>query len=183
MIGAITAGLFSSGVAASTNAYESIATTTVGAGGSSSVSFSSIPSTYKHLQIRVIAQNSVSGDYDWSIRFNSDTASNYSKHQLFGDGTSAYATGTASTAQIPGGFMRNANWGNGVVDILDYANTSKNKTVRLLTGSDGNGDGIVGLRSGYWNSTSAVSSIQIIPTSGGSGFAQYSSFALYGIKG
>lgn len=32
--------------------YDSIATTTVGAGGAASITFSSIPSTYQHLQIR-----------------------------------------------------------------------------------------------------------------------------------
>ena len=159
-----------------------IATTVVGAGGSSTVTFSSIPQNYEHLQIRAIHKPSTSGDFDWSIQFNGDTAANYSKHQVFGDGTSAIATGTASQTQISGGFNQYTDWGSTVMDILDYQNTNKNKTVRTLTGADRNGAGVVGIRSGYWNSTSAVSSILIIPTSGSTGFAQYSSFALYGIK-
>jgi hypothetical protein len=166
-----------------TTGFVSIATTTVGAGGASSISFSSIPSIYKHLQIRGISKPSTSGDYDWSIQFNSDTGTNYSKHQVFGDGTSAVATGTASQNQIPGAFNQYTDFGGFIVDILDYQNTSKNKTVRTLTGIDRNGNGLIGLRSGYWNSASAISSIQIIPTSGSTGIAQYSSFALYGIQG
>jgi len=166
-----------------TSAYESIATVIVGSGGSSSVSFTSIPSTYKHLQIRAIHKPTTSGDYDWSIQFNSDTGANYSKHQVAGDGSVTFATGTANTNQIPGGWNQYTDFGGSIVDILDYANTNKNKTVRTMTGADRNGAGLIGLRSGYWNNTAAVSSILIIPTSGSTGLAQYSSFALYGIKG
>ena len=166
------------------NSYESIATVTVGSGGASSASFSSIPSTFKHLQIRALVKSSTSGDYDWSIRFNSDTGSNYTKHQLAGDGSTPFATGSASQAQIPSGFLWNASWSPTVADVLDYTSTSKNKTVRVLCGSDANGSGLVGLRSGmYFATPAAITSIQIIPTSGASGFAEYSSFALYGIKG
>jgi hypothetical protein len=101
---------------------------------------------------------------------------------LYGDGSTAYSTASTSTTQIPGGFNQYTDFGGSIVDILDYANTSKNKTVRTLTGADRNGNGLIGLRSGYWNSTAAVSSISIIATSGSTGFAQYSSFALYGVK-
>ena len=66
----------------------------------------------------------------------------------------------------------------GVVDILDCSNTSKYKTMRALCGTDTNGGGEVGLFSGVWQSTSAISSITI----SFSNIAQYSTFALYGIK-
>jgi hypothetical protein len=69
-----------------------------------------------------------------------------------------------------------------VLDILDYANTSKTKTTRTLMGYDKNGAGKVTLTSGLWNNTSAISSISIVPKDGSS-WAEYSSFALYGIKG
>lgn len=68
-----------------------------------------------------------------------------------------------------------------VVDILDYANTNKNKTIRVLAGVDNNGSGEVALNSGLWPSTSALNTIKILTTSGN--LNQYSSFALYGIKG
>lgn len=177
------AALHGTGVAASTNSYESIATVSVGSGGSSSISFSSIPSTYKHLQIRAFHIATTSGDYDFSFQFNSDTSANYTKHQIGGNGSSAFATGTANTSTIPGGFMQYAQVGGTIIDVLEYANTNIYKTARVLTGSDTNGNGAVGLRSGQWRSTSAISSIVFTPTSGATGFAQYSQFALYGIRG
>jgi hypothetical protein len=70
-----------------------------------------------------------------------------------------------------------------IVDILDYANTSKYKTIRVLAGADVNNQTgtTFGLSSGSWRSTSAVTSITI--GTSGFNFAQYTQFALYGIKG
>jgi len=170
-----------------TNSYESIATVTVGSGGSSSISFSSIPSTYKHLQIRMITRTSGSGVVRTAYaRFNSDTGSNYSLHLLYGTGSSAAAGAATSTSfftagQIAGAGATSSVFAGSVVDILDYADTNKYKTTRTLAGIDSNGSGEVGIQSGNWRSTSAVSSILIYPEAGD--FQQYSSFALYGIKG
>ena len=166
----------------STNSYESIATVTVGAGGQSTITFSSIPSTYQHLQIRYFSQ-STSGESIPLLRFNSDTGSNYAWHQLYGDGSSAGSSGgTSSTSIYANNYPSNANiFGASVLDILDYANTSKYKTTRVLGGYDTNGGGQALLRSGLWMSTSAISTITFSPSSGN--FSQYSSFALYGIKG
>lgn len=171
-----------------TNSYYSIATTTVGSGGATTITFSSIPSTYTHLQIRNIAREKPSGDslYDsLYATFNSDTGSNYSQHFLRGNGSAAQAGGSASqTSTTLGGIEQGGNtantFGAGVIDILDYANTSKYKTVRSLFGYDANGSGYIVLASGLWQSTSAITSITLTPING---FAQYSSFALYGIKG
>ena len=92
------AAIHGTGVAASTNSYESIATVTVGAGGSSSISFSSIPSTYKHLQIRSINLSS-STDNNILMRFNSDSGANYSRHYVYGDGASVGASATTSATE------------------------------------------------------------------------------------
>jgi hypothetical protein len=74
------------------------------------------------------------------------------------------------------------NFGGFIVDILDYTSTNKNKTIRCLCGFDANGSGNLGLVSGLWrNSGSAITSLELFPQSGV--IAQYSSFALYGIKG
>lgn len=165
-----------------TNSYESIATTTVGAGGSSSISFSSIPSTYKHLQIRGIGRAAAANNT--RIQFNGDTASNYRSHFLYGDGASAGAGDYyAYTANYLGNSTSTANVVSAfVIDILDYTSTAKNKTTRTLMGCDTNGAGVVQLMSGLWlNSSTAISSINLFVDS--STFAQYSSFALYGIKG
>ena len=177
MIGAITAGLFSTGAApAAATAYESIAT--VSASGSSVVTFSSIPSTYKHLQLRCFSTPS-GATYNY-LRLNSDTGSNYSSHQLTGDGSSAGSTGGTNNLI----YINNYSSSSGavaVIDILDYANTSKNKTVRSLGGSDSNGAGFVQFRTGAWYNTAAVSTITI--TVDGGTYSTGSIFALYGIKG
>jgi hypothetical protein len=164
--------------------FDSIATTTVGSGGASSITFSSIPATYTHLQIRGIFKPNTSC---WlGLRFNSDSGSNYAYHDLRGNGTSASAEGVASQTianlslynQSPVTSTFNA----AVIDILDYANTSKYKTQRTLGGLDANGSGNIDFTSSLWMSTSAVTSIVLSCTASAT-FTEYSSFALYGIKG
>ena len=168
-----------------TSSYESIATVTVGAGGSSSISFSSIPSTFKHLQIRVFASTNRGSTANLQMRFNGDTGANYSKHDLYGDGTSAAAGATTSATLMS--FNRiggnTTTFGALIIDVLDYTDTNKYKTVRNLGGIDSNGSGQVNLESGSWRSTSAVSSLSFITVDGANNFATNSSFALYGIKG
>ena len=176
MIGAITAGLYGTGVPPVTNSYESIAT--VSASGSSVVTFSSIPSTFKHLQIRCSSTPS-SATYNF-LRINSDTASNYATHQLQGNGATASATGGNSNLIYVSNYSGTSS-AAAIIDILDYANTSKNTTVRTLTGADSNGAGSVFLRSGAWFNTAAVSTITITVDAGT--YSTGSSFALYGIKG
>jgi hypothetical protein len=163
---------------APSGAYDSIATTTVGAGGASSISFTSIPSTYTHLQIRGIAL--MTGAQNLLTRFNSDTGSNYSAHELYGSGSAAGAAATTSTNNAYSGYV-DSQLGVMVQDILDYSNTSKYKTSRILAGSDANGSGYIFLRSTLWMNTAAITRIDIVPA-GAATFTQYSSFALFGIK-
>jgi hypothetical protein len=173
--------LASSGAVAAGGSYESIATSLVGSGGTSTITFTSIPSTYKHLQIRALNLGSASGT-DIRIRFNSDTGSNYRTHFLYGDGSTA-AAGTSSTtySTIALTSLTTSNPSAFVTDILDYTSTDKNKTIRSLMGNDSNGSGYSVLYSGLWYATpTAITQIDITPNSGS--FNQYSSFALYGIK-
>jgi len=178
----IIAGTLSVGVTPSTSSYESIATVTVGAGGSSTITFSSIPSTYTHLQIRGIARTAT--NVSLGLRFNSDTASNYSRHYLNGNGASAGAGGGASSTSAYAGTTATATsaFGANVIDVLDYKDTNKYKTIRALSGGDNNGSGFVQFMSGSWRNTNAVSNIDIFQVDGDT-ITQYSSFALYGIKG
>ena len=169
--------------------YESIATVTVGSGGSSSITFSSIPSTYTHLQVRGIGRTTNSGTTgNPGITFNGDSnVNNYTLHILYGDGSSAASfgggAGTGTDTSITTGSTAGANiFGVAVIDLLDYASTNKYKTVRSLTGADLNGSGTMRLYSNLWMSTSAISSITLTPTASAS-YSQYSTFALYGIKG
>ena len=174
----------------SSTSFESIATVTVGSGGAASAEFTSIPATYSHLQVRLLARDTrnASGD-NFSIQFNSDTtAANYvSYHWILGDGSTITAGALAAgvQGQIVIGEVSTAQtsasiFSAGVFDILDYANTNKYKTVRNLNGLDKNGSGALTYSSGLWLSTNAITSIKIFGNNGN--WAQYSHFALYGIK-
>jgi hypothetical protein len=167
-----------SGAGAPPNSYYSIATQTVGSGGASSVVFTSIPSTYTHLQIRSFVLMSSGGGI--TANFNSDTGANYSFHQLYGDGSSVSVNAGAVTQTFNylGYAPNSGSYPMSIVsDILDYKNTNKNKTLRSLAGQDSNGSGFIEFFSGGWYNTSAISTITISGS-----FAQYSSFALYGVN-
>jgi len=167
----------------SPSAFESIATYSVGSGGVADITFSSIPATYSHLQIRFIAAGS-SADMDVQARFNSDSGANYARHRMYGGGSSAATDAGTNSTKIDT-FGRTGSgasiYGGNVVDILDYANTNKYKTTRSLFGRDSNGDGFIMFSSGLWMNTNAITSILLFPQTGN--FSQYSHFALYGIKG
>ncbi len=182
-------GIFASAQqSAAVTSYESIATVTVGGGGSSSISFTSIPSTYQHLQVRLMARTNRAAEADFlTVTFNSDTGNNYSYHYLQGDGSAAASSNSVNSPYIllnrfaSASATSNVN-GVGVLDVLDYANTNKYKTSRSLAGYDNNGSGVIEFDSGNWRNTAAISTLTITPGAG-TAFVQYSSFALYGIKG
>jgi hypothetical protein len=146
----------------------------------SSITFdvSSLTSTYKHLQLRTVTRSTGGGNA--FMTFNSDTATNYSWHLLYGNGSSALVSSGANsssmlvTATVPSGanlFTPN------VIDILDFASTTKNKTVRSLGGSPATTE--VVFFSGAWRNTAAVTSV----TMGLSSFVSGSRFSIYGIRG
>ena len=174
---------------ANASSFESIATATA-AGGETSFTFSSIPSTFTHLQIRGKAQyNNANGPAQLQLRLNSNTGSNYAMHFFRGNGSTTYAQGNASSTRIlldAAVFSNGAGdyFGSSIVDIHDYANTSKNKTVRYFAGCDSNNtnSGQVSLGSGLFISTSAISSIEIA-VDGSYTFQSGTVFSLYGIKG
>jgi hypothetical protein len=171
-------GSFSSGVVAATSSYESIATINPTSG--TSVTFSSIPGTYKHLQIRSMLNNTAYTQL--VMTFNSDSGSNYARHLLSGNGTTVTATGGATQNQINNAAIAGASTSLGVtiIDIIDYASTTKYKTTRSFNGMDANGSGRVELGSGLWQSTSAITSITL--TDPNYSFSS-GTLALYGIKG
>ena len=179
-------------VAPDTGAMFPLGMVQVGSGGAANVTFSSIPSTYTHLQIRWISRDSAAdtGVQNVVASFNSDTTyTNYRTHYITGDGSSASAgdlqlSGLYASAGLNVSNNATANiFGVGIIDILDYKNTNKYKTVRTLTGIDLNGSGgQVRLASSLWMNTAAISNIVLNVRSSGN-FTQYSQFALYGIKG
>jgi len=165
--------------------YDSLATVTVPSGGVASITFAGIPSTYKHLQIRYIARDTYAATYDVTKLEINGATSGYSWHELSGNGSAASAGAASTTSSIRAGRITYASdtantFGAGILDVLDYASTNKFKTTRLLNGVDTNGAGIALLGSGLYQSTSAVTSITF--TSLGTAYAQYSSFALFGVK-
>lgn len=173
-------------------AFESIATAT-GTGSSNTITFSSIPGTYQHLQLRIISKAVGGSLLRTDLRFNSDTASNYTTHSLGGNGASVNAYSEAPRNRITYGLAyetsigdnTNANvFGVAILDIHDYASTSKFKTVRCISGLDTNNTSLTGsivLDSGLWRSTSAITSMTI-QNSGELNWKSGSIFALYGIK-
>ena len=188
----VSVGIMDGAGGAAGGSFESIATLTA-SGGEANLTFNSIPSTYKHLQIRYIAKDAyTSGSALFSLasmQLNATGGTSYADHYLTGDGTSVNVGGNVSTAAI--GTVYGSTYGPatntyaaGIINIHDYASSTKNKTVRGMTGANfNNTDTAFGitLGSGLFMSTSAITSIKFLPavTSFGAG----STFSLYGIKG
>jgi hypothetical protein len=180
MIGALVAGITGSG-GASLSSYESIATSTLGSA-ASTITLSSIPSTFKHLQLR-FSLDVVTTNSEIRLRINGDTSTNYARHNLWGNGTSANASGIATGTS---NFISLISASDstyptvGIIDILDYTSTTRNKTVRALSGVDRNGSGEIWLTSGFLLSTAAIASLAFSLDSGN--LDTGSTVALYGIK-
>lgn len=152
----------------------------------SSVTFSSIPQDFKHLQIRAVVRGDaafVGGNSQ--VRFNGDSGSNYSYHTLTSNGSAGTVFSTAATSESSIRLLDSAEANEtanafrvSVADFIDYASTSKNTTVKSLEGGGNNSR----LRSGLWMNTAAVTQITIGRPFGGN-FVTGSRFSLYGIRG
>jgi hypothetical protein len=175
-----------------TGSYESIQTVIVPSGGTSTITFNSIPQTYKHLQLRSVARDASSG-YDtnsFKIVINNDTSSGYARQGIGGDTNNntysfrEYSTGFGYT----GGIARNGTMSNlfaaSIVTFFDYSSTDKYKNFMSFSGATFNGEGTgnVGAGSGIYVSTNAITSISFT-SSQNANFLQNSQFALYGMKG
>jgi Fibronectin type III domain len=173
--------------------FFSIATVTA-AGGESSLTFSSIPSTYKSLQIRYLSKDSSTSSTFTNPYFliNGDSGSNYVYHFMR---AGVSGGGPAASGQTPASFIQialggttsysgsSSMFGAGIVDIIDYTNTSKYKTTKMIAGSNENGlntKDSVSLNSGVWLNTSTITSLTFYP--GTSTFAAGSTFSLYGVS-
>ncbi len=168
--------------------FESIATVTANTTGT--VTFSNIPSIYQHLQLRAIGRGTQSGTFtNMNLRVGDgsvDTGSNYTYHRLIGSGSGS-ATADAAANQTAGLFgISGAGAGTNtfyasIIDILDYDDTNKFKTIRSLSGIDNNGDGTIYLQSFLWRGSSAITTIELT-LGGGQTLNTNSHFALYGIR-
>lgn len=166
--------------------YEPIASQTLGAD-ASSVTFSSIPGGYTDLRLVATGRTDRTAD-DFealAIRFNSDSASNYSSTRLQGSGGTTYSDRTSSQtylycARFNPSASSNTSPSVTVLDFMSYANTSAHKTVlsaSSATAENRSVDRTVAL----WRSTSAITTIAITSAQG-SNFKSGSVFSLYGIK-
>jgi hypothetical protein len=166
--------------------YEPIQTQTLGTA-VATVTFSSIPQTYTDL-ICVIEGRGSRADYDVGVfvRFNSDTASNYSWTFLYGSGTAAGSSRAATQTNILGRLLSaSATAGvrsNMILNIMNYSNTTTNKTVleRLNEPPSGGADYGMGLVAGLWRNTAAITTLTLFTEVGN--FNVGCNFTLYGIK-
>ena len=180
-------GVVASGISGRLSSFQSIATGIVDASGASSITFSSIPQTFSHLQLR--CYNKAVGSAGLLITFNGSTSGYINTWtEGNGDGTavvSSRETGNsgiviyaAITANTPASYFAHS-----VMDIPNYANTGITKTLRALNGFDHNSaspKGYLDLDGGFWNNTDAINSITVAATA--NNFAQNTQIALYGIR-
>jgi hypothetical protein len=157
-----------------------------------SVTFSSIPDSYAHLQLRCNMKSERYNSFVDGLRvqFNSDTgAAGYGYHWMAGRDSTPAAWGLEDTylnlqgmlaARTSGGVTEAANFGTAIIDILDYADDGgKNTTVMALLGTSL--DWLdVNLQSGYWDNKDAVHTITLDQVNGPT-FVRGSEFTLYGI--
>ena len=163
--------------------FESIATVTVGSGGANGISFTSIPSTYQHLQLRALVRsNYPSTQPALAMKINGTSIDR--NHSLYGDGssTSAYTGTGGNISHSTGGSAGASMFSAVIIDILDYASASKNKVVRAFSGGDRNGSGFVEMPSGLEVTTSAVTSLEVLEPDALYKFVQHSTAALYGLR-
>ena len=171
------------------SAYDLLETTTLSSS-ASSVTFSSLDTLaagYAHLQIRSVTKGAANnfGNSRIGITFNGDTTG-YSRHTLQGDGSSVVSQAAANSNRVDvsdATAESNASYagvfGASIVDILDFSNTSKNTTVRSLSGSIMQNKAVT-LNSGAWLDLAAVTSINL--EAGNGDFVAGCRFSIYGVK-
>ena len=164
--------------------------TQVLASSAASVSFTSLSTyaaDYQHLQIRFTARTTQAVvASDLRMRLNGVTSASYSRHLLYGNGSTVASSGLASQTfmnlvNIPGSSATADAYCAGVIDLLDPFDTTKNTTMRALAGNVTSGDNLIALASGAYLSTDAITSATLINLSGD--LAIGSRFSLYGIRG
>ncbi len=156
--------------------YSTIATTTLGSS-ASSYTFNSISGSYTDLVLIISAKNSTYNSSSGEVRFNSDSGSNYSYTEVSGNGTTASSSRTANSTSLQCFRTDINNFGTSIINIQNYSNSTTNKTTISRASMENGVRAFVGL----WRSTSAITSITVLPE-GGTTFSTGSVFTLYGIS-
>jgi hypothetical protein len=179
-----------------TGSFDAIATYTVPAGGVTSVTFAGLPTNgqYSHLQIRWVGRvTAATTDENLQIQVGNssiDTGANYSQHVYYGFGAttaSGASFGNANTTGVSVGRLTGANstaniYGAGILDILDYSSSLKNKTFRSVAGADQNSSGVAWVAGGAWYNTSPITTIKFNQLFGSGNIEANSQFTIYGIR-
>lgn len=170
------------------NTYTLISSVTVGAGGASSIDFTSIPATYTDLKVVTSVRTNRADQSDAiKIQYNGDTGSNYSIRYLFTSDGSTVGSGSASSIGFDiGGFGTAANatantFGNSEIYIPNYAGSTQKSSSTDSTAENNATAALLRLEANLWTGTAAISSIKLTPNAG-TLFNQYSTAYLYGIK-
>ena len=170
------------------NTMTLISSSTVGAGGASSISFSSIPQTYTDLQLVLSLRYSSSDTSSVNVSFNGST-SNYSGFALRGGGGSTNTISfTISSSNIGGnstgssGSSQTANtWANSMLYISNYTSSSYKPISTDFAQEASNANAFMGFYGSLWSDSSAINSITITPDSSTT-WVQHSTAYLYGIS-
>jgi len=166
------------------NTYVTIATTTVGSGGASSIDFQNIPSTYTDLLVKLSARDNRSGESvtDVLVKIN-NSSSNLSDRRLFGNGSGAFSD-TATTGRVgvePGPNATSNTFGNFEIYFPNYAG-SNYKSYSADAVSENNATlAFTTFIAGLWSQTTAINQLTFYPAASAS-FVQHSTATLYGIK-
>ena len=183
MLNSLVGIIASSGGAAGGGSYESIASAS-GNGSSDTITFSSIPSTYASLQIRINGRCDGVVDTTY-IRVQYNATSMTAGHYIRGNGSAASAGAVNVPVYIPGASVTSNIMGVAIIDIHDYASITRNKTGRSFGGWDGNNvyttNERLQLGSFFLDNTSAVTSLSFVLGNGA--WSTNSTVSLYGIKG
>ena len=135
-------------------------------GTATQLTFSSIPQTFTHLQLRITGRDASATSVNSAfVVFNGSFETHPNHHILSGNGSSVSASAGVTVLMplpvLPGASAAANIGGSIIVDILDYSNTNKNKTVRAIGGVDLNGSGTVSMHTGFRINTEAVTSLTL----------------------
>jgi hypothetical protein len=173
------------------SSFDALSTVIVPSGGLSTITFAGIPQTgYSNLQIRYFSRSSVNNG-NLAIRVGNgslDSSSNYAYHRFYGEGSGT--GGADASSSITKGLIGTtafstspANvFAGGIIDILDYASSTKTKTIRWVMGRDENGSGGIQYGSVLWNNTNPINTIGFLEWNGSYTFDENTEFALYGVR-
>jgi hypothetical protein len=165
--------------------FTQIAAVTVGAGGAASIDFTSIPSTYTDLCLKVSARSSRSSTGDTLfLKFNA-TSSTYTNRRLYAFGSTAASDTFTSAGLIAGSIPASTNTSNTFSNLETYVPnylSGNQKSISLdgVQESNTTSDNWLNFVAGLWDGTSAITSIGLTCDVGN--FVQYSTATLYGIK-